>query len=210
MRRVAGEEDDCRFYKSFDRGQTPMNTSTEEDDLPMAAILEQEDLANFESTSVPIANLKLRPGDICLLLLTLDKIAGLVKNVRVKVVNCLRHRVIVQLPNGRIHSIPRCKFAFKPSYRLRGIEIERRQFPLTLAYAITVHKSQGQTLGRVLYDARTVFFTHGQAYVAFSRVADRHSFAAVVDKTCLDKNNNLVVVNIVYDELLARLKVAGG
>ena len=42
------------------------------------------------------------------------------------------------------------------------------QYPLKLAWAITIHKSQGLTFDRAIIDAQNAF-THGQVYVALSR-----------------------------------------
>ncbi len=43
------------------------------------------------------------------------------------------------------------------------------QYPITLAWAVTIHKGQGKTFDKVLVDTGWGTFTHGQMYVALSR-----------------------------------------
>jgi ATP-dependent exoDNAse (exonuclease V) alpha subunit len=55
-------------------------------------------------------------------------------------------------------------------YVYKSVSCERVQFPLAVAYAITVHKSQGATLEKVTLNIADKEFQAGLTYVALSRV----------------------------------------
>jgi ATP-dependent DNA helicase PIF1 len=73
---------------------------------------------------------------------------------------------VVKFLNGRQETISPKEWKIE----LPGGKIiaSRKQVPLALAWAISIHKSQGQTLDRVKVDLGRVF-EKGQAYVALSR-----------------------------------------
>lgn len=81
---------------------------------------------------------------------------------------------------------------FKSELPNGEIQVQRVQLPLILAWAMSIHKSQGQTLDRVKVDLGKVF-EKGQAYVALSRA------------TSLE---GLEVQNFRPDKVMAHPKVA--
>ena len=81
------------------------------------------------------------------------------------------------------------------------IRLQRRQFPVRLAYAMTINKSQGQTLEHVGLDQRTSVFSHGQLYVALSRVRSVSNLKIFFGDKYDSNQEDMFLTNIVYTEL---------
>jgi len=87
-----------------------------------------------------------------------------------------------------------------PTEEQVAFKFTRRQFPVRLSFAITINKSQGQTVKHVGLDLRRPVFTHGQFYVAISRVTSRLNIKAIWEANKQEANTK----NIVYTEVLLK------
>ena len=76
----------------------------------------------------------------------------------------------------------------------KGVPCTRKQFPLRLAYAITVHKSQGLTLSRVVLNIDQKEHYLGLSYVAISqvKVLDRLMFKSPFDFSWFTSQDTLI------------------
>lgn len=144
-------------------------------------VVTQEFMHYCDKADVPIHGLHLKVGDLCILMRNIDKSSGLTNNQRVIIRDLTPYSIVISIASDRTltrHWIPRIKFRF--TIPGTSFDMIRKQFPLKLAYAFTVHKAQGQELKRVLIDTTTPTFAHGQLYVALSRVRHRNAIAAFI------------------------------
>ena len=75
-------------------------------------------------------------------------------------------------------------------------EFKRLQFPIKLCFAMTINKAQGQTLHLAGIDLRMECFSHGQLFVARSRVTGSDGLFILVEQGFTS--------NVVYPEVLRR------
>jgi hypothetical protein len=70
--------------------------------------------------------------------------------------------------------------------------LSRKQFPVRVCFAMTINKSQGQSFNTVGVDLRTPVFSHGQFYVAMSRVSDPSGLHVLLPESSLETTNKIV------------------
>ena len=97
---------------------------------------------------------------------------------------------------GEALIIPRLRFVSGESDPFQFCRI---QFPVRLAFGITSNKSQGQTYDKIGIFLEKQSFTHGQLYVALSRVGKRDDLSISFGEYTENKGK---VVNVVYKDVL--------
>lgn len=110
--------------------------------------------------------LRLKVGARVMLLANIDINSGLANGTCGTVEELAKSYAIVKFDNGLVKKIGSYLF----EYQIDDIVLAKRfQLPLKLAYAVTIHKSQGMTFDEIVINCASSF-SPGQVYVGLSRV----------------------------------------
>lgn len=115
----------------------------------------------------PSEPLALKMGAQVMLTINLDVEAGLVNGSRGVVVGMTDDAITVRFLDGREMPLERYQYTVEEDGKV-AYYVE--QFPLILAYALSIHKVQGCTLDYAVMDLGNSVFENSMTYVALSRV----------------------------------------
>jgi hypothetical protein len=148
---------------------------------------------------LPPHELNLKIGAIVMLIRNLSITDGLCNGTRLKVTKLFKYNIEAEIITGdKIGNkvfIPRITLNTGDLSSLPLI-LYRKQFPLVLAFAMTINKSQGQSFDNVGIYFKKPLFSHGQLYVSLSRCKDPNRLFIQNES-----ENNSEIENIVWNEI---------
>ncbi|XP_035837147.1 uncharacterized protein LOC110892742 [Helianthus annuus] len=198
---LASSPGECSTYLSVD-SITPHSHSQGDTDLMYPP--EYLNLLNFQG--IPSHCLKLKINTPVILMRNIDQKSGLCNGTRLLVSQLLPRiieaRIITGTAIGHRVYIPRINFVHKTNDL--PFVFTRRQFPIKTCYAMTINKSQGQSLNKIAVYLPEPIFSHGQLYVALSRATSPSGLKVLITPHEEFESDN--TKNIVYSELLADIE----
>jgi ATP-dependent DNA helicase PIF1 len=164
-----------------------------------------EFLHTISANNFPQHDLVLKKGVPVMLLRNINQAEGLCNGTRLTITALgdmvIEGQIMTGTHQGKKVLIPRISLTLKTTKW--PFILERRQYPIKICYIMTISKSQCQTLKKVGVYLKMLIFTHGQLYVALSRVTSKHGLKILIEDDNGDCNDN--TKNIVFKEIFSKL-----
>ncbi|KAF8077315.1 hypothetical protein N665_1046s0003 [Sinapis alba] len=163
-------------------------------------------LNSIKVSGLPNHILRLKVGCPVMVLRNINPSAGLMNGTRLQITQLMDHMVQAKIITGekvgRTVDIPR--LLITPSDTRLPFKMRRRQLlPLNVAFAITINKSQGQSLSQVGIFLPRPVFSHGQLYVGVSRVTSKKGLKILI--VGKDGKPQTKTMNVVFKEIFNNL-----
>jgi hypothetical protein len=168
INKLPGQSIDCPAADVYIDCATP-------DDYP------QDYIESVHMNGAPPFMLTLKVGARYMCIRNLDPKRGLINGTMLQLLSMgsryIQCRITSGPAAGSVVLMMKCVFTVTPEASGLPFTLTRRQYPIIPAYCLSVHKAQGQTLKMcgVIFESDP--FTHGQLYVALSRVASWHNLS---------------------------------
>ncbi|KAL7075313.1 hypothetical protein ACQ4LE_005699 [Meloidogyne hapla] len=175
---------------------------TEDPLSPYAAQFDVSNLNTLTPSGMPAHHLHLKVGAIIVLLVNLNTSKGLCNGTRLIIrrltTNLIEAETISGLSNnqGLTVGISRTRAQYKDK-RPDGVSFVRFQFPVRIAFSMTITKAQGQTCERLGIDFSDEPFAHGQLYTALSRCTNSTFIRIFAPNKPRDGDGNVLIQNVV-------------
>ena len=148
---------------------------------------------------LPPHELNLKVNAIVMLIRNLSISDGLCNGTRLRRTKLFKYNIEAEIITGEKSGskvfIPKITLNTGNSSSL-PFNLYRKQFPIVLAFSMTINKSQGQCFDKVGLYYKKQFFTHGQLYVLLSR---RKNPKNIFIQNESDESDH--IKNVVWDEI---------
>ncbi|XP_056688781.1 uncharacterized protein [Spinacia oleracea] len=166
-------------------------------------LYQQEFLNSISASGLPPHALTLKPGVPLMLLRNIDPKHGLCNGTRLLCHSLKENFIDAEILTGHSRGnrvfLPRIPLKTAEDIKL-PFEMVRKQFPVKLSFALTINKSQGQTIPHVGIYLPDHVFSHGQLYVALSRGISENTTKIVIEKGKVQGCEGIFTKNIVMTE----------